>query len=119
VSIGITVDSYIVYFERLKDEARAGRTIRSSVDKGFASAFRTVLAADAVSLLGAVILYEISVGDVKGFALFLGISTLLDIIVTYFFTRPFVILMGQSRGGNEASNMSMASGLGVVAGATT
>ena len=67
---------------------------------------------------GAVILYEISVGDVKGFALFLGISTLLDIIVTYFFTRPFVILMGQSRGGNEASTMSMASGLGVVAGAT-
>jgi preprotein translocase subunit SecD len=119
VSIGITVDSYIVYFERLKDEARAGRTIRSSVDKGFASAFRTVLAADAVSLLAAVILYEFSIGDVKGFALFLGISTLLDIIVTYFFTRPFVILMGQSRGGNEASNMSMASGLGVAAGATS
>jgi preprotein translocase subunit SecD len=119
VSIGITVDSYIVYFERLKDEARAGRTIRSSVDKGFQSAFRTVLAADAVSLLAAVVLYEFSIGDVKGFALFLGISTLLDIVVTYFFTRPFVILMGQSRGGNEASNMSMASGLGVVAGASS
>jgi preprotein translocase subunit SecD len=119
VSIGITVDSYIVYFERLKDEARSGRTVRSSVDKGFASAFRTVLAADAVSLLGAVILYEISVGDVKGFALFLGISTVLDIVVTYFFTRPFVILMGQSRGGNEASSMSMATGLGVPAGAVS
>jgi preprotein translocase subunit SecD len=119
VSIGITVDSYIVYFERLKDETRSGRTVRSSVDKGFASAFRTVLAADAVSLLGAVILYEISVGDVKGFALFLGISTLLDIVVTYFFTRPFVILLGQSRGGNEASSMSMATGLGVTAGAAT
>ncbi len=119
VSIGITVDSYIVYFERLKDEARSGRTVRSSVDRGFASAFRTVLAADAVSLLGAVILYEISVGDVKGFALFLGISTLLDIGVTYFFTRPFVILLGQSRGGNEASSMSMASGLGVTAGAVS
>jgi preprotein translocase subunit SecD len=119
VSIGITVDSYIVYFERLKDETRSGRTVRSSVDKGFASAFRTVLAADAVSLLGAIILYEISVGDVKGFALFLGISTLLDIVVTYFFTRPFVILLGQSRGGNEASSMSMATGLGVTAGAVT
>ena len=119
VSIGITVDSYIVYFERLKDEARSGRTVRSSVDKGFASAFRTVLAADAVSLLGAVILYEISVGDVKGFALFLGISTVLDIVITYFFTRPFVILLGQSRGGNEASAMSMAHGLGVTAGATS
>jgi preprotein translocase subunit SecD len=113
VSVGITVDSYIVYFERLKDEARSGRTIRSSVDKGFASAFRTVLAADAVSLLGAAILYFISVGPVKGFALFLGISTILDVVLTYTFTRPFVILLGQRRGGSEASTMSMASGLGV------
>jgi preprotein translocase subunit SecD len=116
VSIGITVDSYIVYFERLKDEARSGRTIRSSVDKGFASAFRTVLAADAVSLLGAVILYAFSIGPVKGFALFLGISTLLDVVVTYFFTRPFVILLGRSGNNNEARTMSMASGLGVRAG---
>jgi preprotein translocase subunit SecD len=120
VSVGITVDSYIVYFERLKDEARSGRTIRSSVDKGFASAFRTVLAADAVSLLGAVILYIISVGDVKGFALFLGISTAFDIFVTYFFTRPFVILLGQRRGSvNDGGSMSMASGLGVAAGSTS
>jgi preprotein translocase subunit SecD len=119
VSVGITVDSYIVYFERLKDEARGGRTIRSSVDKGFASAFRTVLAADAVSLLGAAILYLISVGDVKGFALFLGISTVFDLVITYFFTRPFVILLGQRRGGNDARSMSMASGLGVTVEATT
>ncbi len=114
VSVGITVDSYIVYFERLKDEARAGRTVRSSVDKGFHSAFRTVLAADAVSLLGAAILYIISVGDVKGFALFLGISTIYDIIITYFFTRPFVILLGQSGSGANNATMSMASGLGVT-----
>jgi preprotein translocase subunit SecD len=118
VSVGITVDSYIVYFERLKDETRSGRTVRSSVQKGFASAFRTVVAADAVSLLGALILYEIAIGPVKGFALFLGISTILDLILTYFFTRPFVILIGQSRGGNEASSMSMSSGLGVTIGAT-
>jgi preprotein translocase subunit SecD len=116
VSIGITVDSYIVYFERLKDETRSGRTIRTSVDRGFASAFRTVLAADAVSLLAAVILYLISVGDVKGFALFLGISTVFDIFITYFFTRPFVILLGQSRRGSEVRGMSMASGLGVTSG---
>jgi preprotein translocase subunit SecD len=116
VSIGITVDSYIVYFERLKDEARAGRTIRSSVDKGFQSAFRTVLAADAVSLLGAVVLYEFSIGPVQGFALFLGISTLLDVFVTYFFTRPFVIILGRSRSGSDARSMSVASGLGVTAG---
>jgi preprotein translocase subunit SecD len=117
VSIGITVDSYIVYFERLKDEARAGRTVRSSVDKGFQSAFRTVLAADAVSLLGAVILYQFSIGPVQGFALFLGISTLLDVFVTYFFTRPFVIILGRSRSGSDARSMSVASGLGVTAGA--
>jgi preprotein translocase subunit SecD len=113
VSVGITVDSYIVYFERLKDEARAGRTVRSSVDKGFRSAFRTVLAADAVSFLGAAILYEISIGDVKGFALFLGISTLLDVLVTYFFTRPFVILLGRRRGLEDTGRMGMARGLGV------
>ena len=116
VSIGITVDSYIVYFERLKDETRSGRTIRTSVDRGFASAFRTVLAADAVSLLAAVILYLISVGDVKGFALFLGISTVFDIFITYFFTRPFVILLGQSGRGSEVHGMSVASGLGVTVG---
>jgi preprotein translocase subunit SecD len=118
VSVGITVDSYIVYFERLKDEARSGRTVRSSVDRGFASAFRTVLAADAVSLLGAAILYLISIGPVKGFALFLGISTILDVVLTYFFTRPFVILLGRSRSGSEVRGMSVASGLGLTAGVT-
>ncbi|MGP8007612.1 MAG: protein translocase subunit SecD [Acidimicrobiales bacterium] len=114
VSVGITVDSYIVYFERLKDETRSGRTVRTSVDKGFKSAFRTVLAADAVSLLGAAILYFVSIGSVKGFALFLGLSTILDIIVTYFFTRPFVILLGQRKGASESSALSVAAGLGVA-----
>ena len=112
VSIGITVDSYIVYFERLKDEARSGRTIRSSVDRGFQSAWRTVLAADAVSFLGAVVLYYFSVGAVQGFALFLGLSTILDVIVTYFFTRPFVILLGRRSSPTETRAMSVASGLG-------
>ncbi len=116
VSIGITVDSYIVYFERLKDEARSGRTVRTSVDRGFKSAFRTVLAADFVSLLGAVVLYKFSIGPVQGFALFLGISTVLDVAVTYFFTRPFVILLGRSRSATEAKGMGVARGLGVGAG---
>ncbi|HZU80614.1 MAG TPA: protein translocase subunit SecD, partial [Acidimicrobiales bacterium] len=75
VSVGITVDSYIVYFERLKDEARAGRSVRTSVDKSFRGAFRTVLAADLVSLAAAVILWLLSVGTVRGFAFFLGLST--------------------------------------------
>ena len=88
VSIGITVDSYIVYFERLKDEARSGRSMRTSVDRGFRSAWRTVLAADTVSLLAAVLLYLIAVGDVRGFAFFLGLSTIIDIFITWYFTRP-------------------------------
>jgi preprotein translocase subunit SecD len=96
VSIGITVDSYIVYFERLKDETRAGRSIRTSVDRGFKSAWRTVWAADFVSLLAAVVLYVVAVGDVKGFAFFLGLSTIMDMAVTWFYTRPLVILLGKS-----------------------
>lgn len=109
VSIGITVDSYIVYFERLKDEARAGRSIRTSVDRGFRSAWRTVLAADTVSLLAAVLLYLIAVGDVRGFAFFLGLSTLMDVFITWYFTRPLVILLG--RRSESTSTMSMAAGL--------
>ncbi len=116
VSIGITVDSYIVYFERLKDEARSGRTVRTSVDRGFKSAFRTVLAADFVSFLGALVLYKFSIGPVQGFALFLGLSTVLDVFVTYFFTRPFVILLGRSRSATEAKGMGVASGLGMNSG---
>ena len=110
VSIGITVDSYIVYFERLKDEARAGRTMRTSVDRGFRSAWRTVLAADTVSLLAAVLLYLIAVGDVRGFAFFLGLSTIMDIVITWYFTRPMVILLGR-RESSGTSAMSMAAGM--------
>ncbi len=110
VSIGITVDSYIVYFERLKDEARAGRSVRSSVDRGFRSAWRTVLAADTVSLLAAVLLYIIAVGDVKGFAFFLGLSTLMDVFITWYFTRPLVVLLGR-RSSASTSALSMAAGM--------
>src|SRR5437762_11420188 len=80
VSVGVTVDSYVVYFERLKDEIRSGKTIRSSVDRGFSRAYRTILAADAVSFIGALLLYVLTVGSVRGFAFFLGVSTLLDVI---------------------------------------
>ncbi|MGH9044797.1 MAG: MMPL family transporter, partial [Acidimicrobiales bacterium] len=110
------VDSYIVYFERLKDEARAGRTIRTSLDRGFKSAFRTVLAADFVSLLAAVLLYLLAVGDVKGFAFFLGLSTLLDVFVTYFFTRPLVALLGRSERLTSARRIGINRGLAVSAG---
>jgi preprotein translocase subunit SecD len=112
VSIGITVDSYIVYFERLKDEARSGRSIRTSVDRGFKSAWRTVWAADFVSLLAAIVLYFVAVGNVKGFAFFLGLSTIMDMAVTWFYTRPLVILLGQSPRLQGSGAFSIATGLG-------
>lgn len=112
VSIGITVDSFIVYFERLKDETRSGRSLRTSVDRGFKSAWRTVLAADMVSLIGAVLLYLLATGAVRGFAFFLGLSTLLDIIVTWYFTRPLVILLGR-RSNDSTSRFSVMAGAGV------
>ena len=112
VSIGITVDSYIVYFERLKDETRSGRSVRTSVDRGFRSAWRTVWAADFVSLLAAIVLYFVAVGNVKGFAFFLGLSTIMDMAVTWFFTRPLVILLGQSPRLQGSGAFSIATGLG-------
>jgi len=119
VSIGITVDSYVVYFERLKDEARAGRSVRTSVDKSFRGAFRTVLAADAVSFIGAFVLWWLAIGEVKGFAFFLGLSTLLDVFMTFFFTRPVVILLGRSRTVTEAPVLGVASGLAMSTAGST
>jgi preprotein translocase subunit SecD len=111
VSVGVTVDSYVVYFERLKDEIRSGKTIRSSVDRGFARAYRTIIAADLVSLIGAALLYLLAVGSVRGFAFFLGLSTLLDMVIAYFFTRPMVIFLGRSRFFTEARFFGVARGL--------
>jgi preprotein translocase subunit SecD len=111
VSVGITVDSYVVYFERLKDEVRAGRSVRSSVDRGFQSAFRTILSADAVSFIGALVLWILSVGDVKGFAFMLGLSTLTDVVTAYTFTRPLVIMLGRSRWVTEVRWIGIARGL--------
>ena len=111
VSVGVTVDSYVVYFERLKDEIRSGKTLRSSVDRGFSRAYRTILAADAASFIGAVVLYMLSVGSVRGFAFFLGLSTLLDVFIDYFFTRPMVALLGRSRFFTEARWVGVARGL--------
>jgi preprotein translocase subunit SecD len=114
VSVGVTVDSYVVYFERLKDEIRSGKTIRSSVDRGFARAYRTILAADISSLIGAGLLYWLTVGPVRGFAFFLGLSTLLDLITAYFFTRPMVSILGRNRLFTEARFFGVARGLAAV-----
>jgi preprotein translocase subunit SecD len=95
VSVGVTVDSYVVYFERLKDEVRAGKTIRSSLDTGFHRAFRTIVAADLVSLLGATVLYLLAEGSVRGFAFFLGLSTVIDLVIAYTVMYPAVVLMAR------------------------
>jgi preprotein translocase subunit SecD len=115
VSVGVTVDSYVVYFERLKDDIRAGKTIRSSVDRSFARAYRTILAADAASFIGAAVLWWLSVGSVRGFAFFLGLSTLLDVFIAYFYTRPMVMLLGRSRFFTEARWVGVARGLAAPA----
>ena len=97
VSIGVTVDSYVVFFERIKDELHAGKSLRSSAQRSFTLAWRTILAADTVSFLGALVLWWLTVGSVRGFAFFLGLSTLCDVIVAYFFTRPAVLLLARSK----------------------
>jgi preprotein translocase subunit SecD len=110
VSVGITVDSYVVYFERLKDEVRTGRTVRSSVDRGFSRSFRTIVAADLVSLIGAAALYFLAIGSVRGFAFFLGVSTILDLAVSYFFMHPLVSIMARR------PNLVRMKGIGIAAG---
>jgi preprotein translocase subunit SecD len=95
VSIGITADSFVVYFERLKDEIREGRTLRSAVPRAWVRARRTILSADAVSFLAAAILYVLAIGDVKGFAFTLGMSTVLDLVVVFLFTHPLMAVLAR------------------------
>jgi preprotein translocase subunit SecD len=97
VSIGVTVDSYVVFFEKLKDDVQAGRTMRNSAARGFDSAWRAIVVADTASLIGAGVLWWLTVGSVRGFAFFLGLSTLIDMFVSYFFTRPSVLLLARTK----------------------
>ena len=97
VAIGITADSFVVFFERLRDEVREGRTLRTAVDHGWSRARRTILAADFVSFLAAAVLYVVSVGTVRGFAFTLGLTTLLDIVVVFMFTKPMMTLLARRR----------------------
>ena len=110
VAIGITADSFVVFFERLKDEVREGRTFRSAVPRGWIRARRTILSADAVSFLAAAVLYLLAVGQVKGFAFTLGVSTVLDLVVVFLVTHPLVALAARSR---RLSKPSL-TGLGAV-----
>ena len=108
VSIGVTVDSYVVFFEKIKDDVQSGRSLRNSAARGFESAWRTILAADTVSFIGALILWWLTVGSVRGFAFFLGLSTLSDIVVSYFFTRPTVLLLARTKFMNKGHVLGVA-----------
>jgi len=97
VAIGITADSFIVYFERIRDELRDGRGLESAVEAGWRRARRTILASDAVNLLAAAVLYVLAVGSVRGFALTLGITTIIDVFLVFLFTHPVMQLLARLR----------------------
>ena len=114
VSVGITADSYIVFFERIKEEHRRGRPLRAAADAGFHRAFRTILTADFVTAAGSGLLWMLAIGPVKVFAIALGIATLIDVIVAYFFTRPAVMLLVRTRAG-EGGRFSVRGAMGRTA----
>lgn len=97
LSIGVAVDSNVVFYEHLKEEVAGGRTLRTAVDGSFTKAFSTIVKADVASLIGAAVLYWLTIGPVRGFALFLGISTMLDLVSSYFFMRPLTLMLVKSR----------------------
>ena len=97
VAIGITADSFVVFFERLRDEIRDGRTLRTGVEHGWIRARRTIIAADFVSFLAAAVLYIVSIGSVRGFAFTLGLTTLIDIVVVFMFTKPMMTLLARTK----------------------
>ncbi|MEO9248939.1 protein translocase subunit SecD [Citricoccus nitrophenolicus] len=108
VAIGLTADSFIVYFERIKDELRAGRPLPEAVEYGWARAKRTITASKAVNLLAAVVLYFVAVGNVRGFAFTLGLTAVADLIVVFMFTHPVMQLLAHTRffgGGHKASGL--------------
>ncbi len=98
VSVGVSVDSNVVYFEHLKEDVRHGRSVRSAVERAFPVAYSTIVKADVASLIAAVVLYFLTVGQVKGFALFLGLATVIDLVATYFFMGPAISLMAARSG---------------------
>jgi len=116
VAVGITADSFVVFFERLRDEVREGRSLRSAVETGWVKARHTIIVADTVSMIAAVLLYFFAVGGVRGFAFTLGLTTLIDLLVVFSFTHPLVALLARTSffaGGSKLSGFS-AKSLGVV-----
>ena len=111
VAIGITADSFIVYFERLRDEIRDGKALRPAADSGWKRARRTILMSDTVSFLAAALLYHFAISDVRGFAYTLGLTTVIDVLVVFLFTKPMVTLLARTRfygGGHRWSGLDPA-----------
>jgi preprotein translocase subunit SecD len=106
VAIGVTADSFIIYFERIRDEMREGRTLRTAVETGWVRARRTILVADFVSLIAASLLYFFAVGGVRGFAFTLGLTTLVDLVVVFVFTKPLVALLSRVTFFNSGHSLS-------------
>ena len=117
VAIGITADSFVIFFERIRDEVREGRSLRTAVETGWRRARQTILIADAVSLLSAIVLFVLAIGSVKGFAFTLGLTTLIDVLVVFMFTKPLMTLLARTKffgGGHRLSGLDPAH-LGVQA----
>jgi len=106
VAIGVTADSFIIYFERIRDEVRDGRSLRTAIETGWIRSRKTILAADSISLLSAVVLFVLAIGAVKGFAFTLGLTTLIDIAVVFFFTKPLMTLLGRTKFFGEGHRFS-------------
>ncbi len=106
-SIGISLDSSIVFYENLKEDVRGGATVRASAEKSFSTAYSTIVKADISSLIGAVVLYWLSVGPVRGFAFMLGAATVLDLVAAFFFLRPAVVLLSRSKQGQHPSRFGI------------
>uniref|UniRef100_UPI003D8FC1AB protein translocase subunit SecD n=1 Tax=Gordonia sp. B7-2 TaxID=3420932 RepID=UPI003D8FC1AB len=111
IGIGMTADSFVVYFERIKDEMREGRSFRSAVPRGWASARRTIWSGNAVSFIAAAVIYILAVGEVRGFAFTLGLTTILDVVVVFLVTHPLVVLASR----NSFLSKPSVNGLGAVA----
>ncbi len=108
VAIGVTADSFVIYFERIRDEVRDGRSLRTAVETGWRRARHTILIADGVSMLSAIVLFILAIGSVRGFAFTLGLTTLIDVFIVFFFTKPLMTLLARTRfygGGHRLSGL--------------
>ncbi|HEX4657751.1 MAG TPA: protein translocase subunit SecD [Streptosporangiaceae bacterium] len=111
VAIGITADSFVVFFERLRDEVRDGKSLRAAVERGWQRARRTILVSDSVSFIAAAVLYKFAVSDVQNFAFTLGLTTLIDVVVVFLFTKPMITLLARTKfygGGHRLSGLDPA-----------